>query len=122
MAYDPELTDRLRHALVHLDGIKEQRMMGGVCFMRNGHMICGANCSKSEGRRFMFRIGKDNQDKALQRNGAVPMEMGGRVMRGRVFVDHEVCPDPILGEWIALARSFVDALPPKPEKKPKKKR
>lgn len=119
MAYDEELTNRLRNALSHLDGIKEQRMMGGVCFMLNGHMIGGADCSKSEGRRFLFRVGKENQENALKRKGAVAMEMGGRIMRGFVFVDREDCPDPVLDEWIALARTFVETLPPKPEKKKK---
>ena len=119
MAYDEELTGRLRNALAHLDGISEQRMMGGVCFMLRGHMIAGADCSKSEGRRFMFRVGKDNQVKALKRKGACAMEMGGRVMRGLVFVNHEACPDAVLDEWITLAQSFVEALPPKPEKKKK---
>jgi hypothetical protein len=119
MAYDEELTDRLRTALSHLDGISEQRMMGGVCFMLGGHMIAGADHSKSEGRRFMFRVGRDNQEKALKRKGAYAMEMGGRLMRGFVFVNHEACPDPVLNEWIALARTFVEALPPKPKKKKK---
>lgn len=119
MAYDKDLTDRLRRALSHLDGVSEQRMMGGVCFMLRGHMIAGADCSKAEGRRFMFRVGKENQEKALKRRGARAMEMGGRVMRGFVFVDHEACPDPVLDEWIALARSFVEALPAKPGKKKK---
>jgi hypothetical protein len=119
MAYDEELTGRLRNALAHLDDVTEQRMMGGVCFMIGGNMIAGADCSKSEGRRFMFRVGKDNQEKALKRKGAVAMEMGGRIMRGFVFVDHEDCPDPALAEWIAMARSFVETLPPKPEKKKK---
>jgi hypothetical protein len=119
MAYDEELTDRLRNALSHLDGLREQRMMGGVCFMQHGNMICGADCSKTEGRRFMFRVGKDNHAKALKRKGAAAMEMGGRVMQGFVFVDHEACPDPVLEEWIALARSFVDTLPPKAETKKK---
>lgn len=119
MAYDEELTNRLRGALSRLDGIREQRMMGGVCFMLNGNMIAGAGCSKSEGRRFMFRVGKDNQEQALRRKGAIAMEQGGRIMRGFVFVDHQACPAPVLDEWIALARSFVETLPPKPEKKKK---
>lgn len=119
MAYNEELTLRLRNALAKLDGITEQRMMGGVCFMLNGNMICGADCSKSGGRRFMFRVGKDNQETALKRKGATAMEMGGRLMRGFVFVDHEACPDPVLDDWIAFALSFVGSLPPKPEKKKK---
>ena len=119
MAYDEELTNRLRNALAHLDGVTEQRMMGGVCFMINGNMIAGADSSKSEGRRFMFRVGKDNQDQALKRKGAAAMEMGGRIMRGFVYVRYEDCPDPVLAEWLALARSFVDTLPPKPGKKKK---
>lgn len=119
MAYDEELTNRLRNALAPLEGVTEQRMMGGVCFMIDGNMIAGADNSKSEGRRFMFRVGKDNQEKALKRKGAAAMEMGGRIMHGFVFVRHEDCPDPVLDKWLALARSFVETLPPKPGKKKK---
>lgn len=113
MAYDEDLTTRFRQTLDGLDGISERRMMGGVCFMVNGNMLGGADRPKDGKRRFMFRVGKDNQTKALQRPGARIMEMGGKRMNGFIFVDAENCNDQALEAWIDVALSFVTTLPAK---------
>ena len=107
MAYDPEITERLRRALDGQGAISEKRMMGGVCFFLNGNMLGGADRNKGGVRRFMFRVGKDKMDEALERPGAMPMDMGGRRMGGFVFVDAETCGDGALNAWIELARTFV---------------
>ncbi|EKF17873.1 TfoX/Sxy family protein [Nitratireductor pacificus] len=117
MAYDEELTARLRAALEGLVGLVEKRMMGAVCFMVDGNMICGADRAKTGERRFLFRVGKDHQDEALARPGAKLMEMGGRTMSGFIFVDAEDCGDDALRSWVALALDFVGTLPPKTEAK-----
>ncbi len=113
MAYDEELTERFRQALKGVPGTSEKRMMGAVCFFVNGNMLGGADRSKEGVRRFMFRVGRDNVEEALSRPGAAAMEMGGRRMRGFVFVGEEHCDAAALDGWIALARAFVDHLPPK---------
>ena len=113
MAYDEELTSRFRSALGELERIREERMMGGVCFMVNGHMVGGADRQKDGTGRFMFRVGKENQAEALQRPGATVMEMGGRRMGGLIFVEAEGCGDEALKGWVELALSFVHTLPPK---------
>ncbi|MGI9491074.1 MAG: TfoX/Sxy family protein [Geminicoccaceae bacterium] len=113
MAYDEDLTNRFRHALNGLDDVEEKRMMGGVCFMVNGNMLGGAHREKDGHRRFMFRVGKDNQAEALRRPGAKAMEMGGRRMGGFIFVDAEACDDKALKSWIDFALIFVAALPAK---------
>ena len=112
MAYDEILTERFRNALGHPSAV-EKRMMGGVCFMLNGNMLGGADRTKDGDRRFMFRVGKDNEDEALSRPGAMVMEMGGRRMSGLIFVDADKCDEAQLKSWIALARGFVDTLPAK---------
>jgi len=113
MAYDEELTDRFREALGGLPGVSEKRMMGGVCFMLDGNMIGGADRPKTGARRFMFRVGKDNHADALKREGAEPMEMGGRRMRGFIFVEADGLDEAGLKDWISLALGFVTTLPPK---------
>ncbi|MBL4757945.1 MAG: TfoX/Sxy family protein [Rhizobiales bacterium] len=113
MAYDEDLTNRFRDALEgHVD-ISEKRMMGGICFLLSGNMIGGADRTKEGERRFMFRVGKDNEAEALSRTGAAIMEMGGRRMGGMVFVEEEACDEAALKNWVALALSFVSTLPPK---------
>ncbi|MEP2990167.1 MAG: TfoX/Sxy family protein [Parasphingorhabdus sp.] len=113
MAYDEVTTIRFRNALGIMEGLSEKRMMGGICFLLHGNMIGGADQSKDGAGRFMFRIGKDNQDKGNAMPLAQPMEMGGRLMSGLFFVDAGDCDDELLRRWIALALSFGKDLPHK---------
>ena len=113
MAHDELLAQRLREAIGERSGLSEKRMMGGVCFMVEGHMLGGANRQKDGSGRFMFRVGKNNEAEALTRTGAIPVEKGGRRMGGMVFVDEAACDGAALKSWVALALSFVGALPPK---------
>lgn len=113
MAVDETLNARFRDALGDLPGVSEVRMMGGTCFLLHGNMLGGADRDKNGEARFMFRVGKDNEEEALSRPGAIPMEFGKRRMGGLVFVDSALCDDADLKSWIALAESFVGTLPPK---------
>lgn len=89
-------------------------MMGGVCFMLRGHMVGGADMEKDTGiRRFMFRMGKDNQAVGEALPGAIPMVMGGRAMRGFFFVEEGSCDEDALSQWIKTTVDFVSQLPPK---------
>ncbi len=54
MAYDEGAAALLRDELVGTGEVREQKMFGGLCFMVNGHMVCGVH--KGGG---MFRVGKD---------------------------------------------------------------
>lgn len=83
-------------------------MFGGHCWMLNGNMLCGV-----EGSRFMFRVGKELEGKALALPGASPMDFTGRPMRGFVWVQAPHAEGKALDEWIDLAAVFVEALPPK---------
>ena len=69
-------------------------------------MIGGADRDQGGGqRRFMFRVGKDNEQEALSRPGAnIIVKMGGRRMGGMIFVDKGIAArEQALGEWITLA-------------------
>jgi hypothetical protein len=110
MAYNELLAMRFRDALGQRSGIVEKRMMGGLVFMLDGNML-GAVGQNAGVDRFMLRVGPDQVTEALSR-GAVQMEMGGRVMKGFVFVREADTTDS-LEDWIAMARRFVESLPPK---------
>ncbi len=113
MAHDELLSMRFRDALPPRKGYTEKKMMGALCFMLNGNMIGGADRTKDGQGRFLFRIGKDNYENALERKGARPMIMGGRTMSGFVFVDEKDCKAKALSDWIHLALAFVETLPKK---------
>ena len=113
MAVDAELNERFRAALDGLEGVSEQRRMGGTCFVLRGNMLGGADRAKTGERRFMFRIGKQNQEEALRRPGSSPIAFGGRRMGGMVFVDEAACDPATLRDWVALAAGFAGSLPPK---------
>ena len=61
MAYDPGHAEQMSDALVGTSGITEKKMFGGLCFMLNGHMVCGVH--KGGG---MARIGKIREAEALE--------------------------------------------------------
>jgi len=113
MALDEDLNDRLRAHLGKRSGLAEKKMMGGMCFLLNGHMICGADRTKEGERRFIFRVGKDNHDRANALPGAMPMIQGGRVMSGLFFVGDDDASDEVLDTWLDLAVSHALTLTPK---------
>jgi TfoX N-terminal domain len=112
MAYHEAHAERLRRALSGRRAITEKKMFGGVCFMLRDHMLCGTGW---EG--FLFRVGEEREAIALTRPGAKPMEIGGRKMRGFVWVDPAQCQARDLARWLALAEGYVAALPAKPSGK-----
>jgi TfoX/Sxy family transcriptional regulator of competence genes len=107
MPYDPRLADRMRAALARRPAISERAMFGSFCWMLNGNMLCGVEVG-----RFMFRVGKELETKALARPGAEPIVFSGRRMGGLVWVKEEACRGRALTSWIELASRFVGTLPP----------
>jgi TfoX/Sxy family transcriptional regulator of competence genes len=115
MAIDEKLANHLRAALADAD-VREVKMFGGLGFMLNGHMVAaGSN------RGLLVRVGEVGEEEAFGRKGAEPMIMGGRKMTGYVRVKGELDARAVKS-WMRLARAFVETLPPKAKKAPKKKR
>jgi hypothetical protein len=112
MAYDEELTQRMRAAIGEGSGFTEKRMMGGICFFLNGNMVGGADRSKEGERRFMFRLGKGNPA-AERLSGGMPVILGDRPMPGFFFVDADRCGDALLGQWLGAALDHARSLPAK---------
>lgn len=105
-----EMADRVRHILIDDLNISEKKMFGGVCFMLNGNMLCGP----VKNGDMMFRVGKEQEEEALKRDGAREMDFTGRPMKGFVFVSNESLEeDKRIYEWLVLATNFVGKLPAK---------
>jgi len=107
---EADLENRVRALLGNTPAVREVRMFGGLCFMRNGNMVV----STMKDGELLVRTGPEGREAALKRPGARPMAMNGREMKGYVIVSASHLGDTALREWIALATVFVDGLPPKP--------
>ena len=115
------LADELRRRLaVAAKGpraaLSEKRMFGGVCFLLNGNMLCGAGKNG-----YMIRTDPAGVAEAERLPGGEPVVMQGRPMRGFFWVDPKACDANALGRWVALAQDYVGAMPPKAAKKAKRK-
>ena len=109
MAYDPGHAEQMSDALVGTSGITEKKMFGGLCFMLNGHMVCGVH--KGGG---MARIGKIREAEALEMEGIEPLSFTGRKMGGMVDVSEDVLGcDERLRQIVEFALSYAKSLPPK---------
>ncbi|WP_283646622.1 TfoX/Sxy family protein [Marinovum algicola] len=114
MAYDPGHETLLREDMGEALGprvveLSERKMFGGLCFMLNGNMLCGVH---RDG--LMYRVGKENADRALALEGAHPMAFTGRPMGGMIeLYEDDLDRDTTRQGLMALALDFVDALPPK---------
>lgn len=111
MAASERLLQQVRTALAAERGVTEVKMFGGVCFMFRGHMLCGV-----ESDRFMLRVGPEHEAKALSLAGASPMDFTGRPLKGFVYVE----AGRRLAPFLALALSYVSALPAKKNAKKRK--
>jgi TfoX/Sxy family transcriptional regulator of competence genes len=109
MAYDERLAERIDAALAGRDDVRERKMFGGIAFMVSGNLCCGAL-----GEDLIVRLGEDGGDAALDEPHTRPMDVGGRAMKGWVFVAPAgVADDAALRGWVDRALAFVATLPPK---------
>jgi hypothetical protein len=109
MARDRELEDIVRADLGLRAGLSEKPMFGGLAWLLDGNLLCGA---RKEG--MLARLGKGNDAWALETAGVAPMIMGERIMEGWVRASPEACSDDALRRrLISEALAFVDTLPPK---------
>jgi hypothetical protein len=84
-------------------------MFGGWAWLLNGNLLCGA---RDDG--VLFRLGKGNDQWALDVDGIAPMISRGRRMSGWVRVAPEAFGDDTLARrLIDSALAFVRSLPPK---------
>lgn len=96
MAYSEQLAERVRALLSDRDDVVERRMFGGLTFMVRGHMCCGV-----QGEELIVRLDASDEDAALARPHARPMDFTARRMAGFVTV----APDGLKGRAL---RGWVD--------------
>jgi len=109
MAYDEELSEKLRAVFEDHPDIEEKKMFGGLAFMLSGNMCVGINDSM-----LMARVGPDQYETALTKTYAREMDFTGRSMKGFVYVTPEgISEDEDLRFWTDLCEQFVSSLPPK---------
>ena len=109
MAYDDGHAEQMRDALGSDHVFTEKKMFGGLCFMLNGHMVCGVH--KGGG---MARVGKLAEEDALRIKGITPLSFTGRKMGGMVDVSEDVLgADDRLRQIVEMALSYAKSLPPK---------
>src|SRR5579859_5388787 len=104
MAYNQDVADRLRKALVDVSGIKEQEKMGGVSFMLHGKLLVRAH---SDGN-MMLRCEPDLTDELLQKKGVKRFEMKNKpLMNGWLLITAEGLESKNdLDSWIGIALEF----------------
>ena len=102
MAYNEQLTERIRKALAHLPNVEEKKMFRGVTFMVNNKMCISAGDDK-----IMCRIDPSLHEEALKRKGTETVKMRGREYKGYVYVNEEaIRSKKDLDHWISLALEF----------------
>ena len=109
MAYDEGLAELIRSDLEDEPGVTEKKMFGGLCFLKDGNMVCGVHRGGG-----MARVGKAREAEALGMPGIAPLSFTGRKMGGMVDVSEEVLADDTRRAGIvALALEYARSLPPK---------
>jgi hypothetical protein len=87
-------------------------MFGGLTFMVGRHMCCGVH-----GNEFIVRLHADDEDAALARPDARPMDLTARPMRGFVTVAPDGLNGQALRRWVGLAVAHAETQPPKQPKR-----
>ena len=103
MAYNEKLADRVREIIYLTHKItEEKKMFGGLCFMVNDKMCVGV-----EKDRMMVRIDPDKYDEVMEKEGCLPMDFTGKIMKGFVFVDEAALnTNKKLEYWVKLALEY----------------
>jgi TfoX/Sxy family transcriptional regulator of competence genes len=103
MAYNEKLADRVREMIAVTHNItEEKKMFGGLCFMVNDKMCVGV-----EKERLMVRFDPVKYDEVMEKEGCMPMDFTGKIMKGYVFVDIAALnTKKKLEYWIKLALDY----------------
>lgn len=102
MAYSEILVERVRDAFAGMPTVEEKKMFGVLCFMVDGKMCV---CVGQD--EIMYRIGSDNLEAALQKEGTHAMMQNRRMMKGSVFVNEKaIQSQKDFDYWINLALEF----------------
>ncbi len=102
MAYNEQLANRIREALVDQTDVEEKKMFKGLCFMVNGKM-----CLCASGDEMLCRIGPDMFEQALETNHVRGMLRNGKPLKDFVFVGPEAMrTQQQFQYWVNAALAF----------------
>jgi len=103
MAYNEKLANRVREIIATTHNITaEKKMFGGLCFMVNDKMCVGV-----ESERLMIRLDPEVYEEEMEKEGCLPMDFTGKIMKGYVFVDAAVVnTKKQLDYWLQLALAY----------------
>ncbi|MFM9908246.1 MAG: TfoX/Sxy family protein [Chitinophagaceae bacterium] len=103
MAFNEKLADRTRAIIAQTHKkVEEKKMFGGLCFMVNDKMCVGV-----EKERLMLRIDPEIYHMVIEKEGCIPMNFTGKIMKGFVFVNQDVLnTQKKLDYWIQLALAY----------------
>jgi TfoX N-terminal domain len=109
MARDRGLEELILDDIGALPGLSDKKMFGGLAWMLDGHLLCGA---RDVG--MMVRLGKGNDGWALDLPDVALMVMSGKQMPGWVRAGPDACADDETRKRLLdAAIAFVRTLPPK---------
>jgi TfoX/Sxy family transcriptional regulator of competence genes len=109
MAYNEELTERIRARLKLRRDVVEKKMFGGIGFLVNGNMACGVN--KQD---LVLRLSEADFENALKQPHVRIFDMTGRPMKGWILVSSGgYKSDKSLQGWIEKGITFAQSLPRK---------
>ena len=109
MSRDAGLEELIRQELGERPGLSEKPMFGGLAFLLDGHLLCGA---RNDG--MLVRLGKGNDGWALAIDGIELMVMGDRRMNGWVRAGPAAFGDDVLRRRLLdAALNFAGSLPAK---------
>ena len=103
MALNEKLNARVRELIAAAESkVEEKKMFSGLCFMVHDKM-----CVSVRDSHIMVRLDPAAAEAAVELPGAAQMTMGGKVMKGYVFVDEEVLgTKKQLAYWVDQALAF----------------
>lgn len=110
MAYDEDLTQRIRTLVATRSGLSEKKMFGGLAFLVGGNLAVAAS-----GRGgILVRVGPERSDQLVATTAASVAVMRGRPMPGWLRVDaDDLGTARQLRKWVDLGVGFTQSLPAK---------
>jgi TfoX N-terminal domain len=101
------LEELLENDLAGIRGLTQKAMFGGMAWLLNGNLLCGA---REDG--MLIRLGKNNDAWALKLPGVKRMEMQGRTLSGWLRAGEKAYADDALRtRLLTSALEFNRTLP-----------
>lgn len=113
MAYSDKIESKLDQYFYDFDEVTSKKMFGGLCYLWEGHMLCGI-----VGDELMLRVGPEQYPDLLDHADTREMDFTGKAMKGMLYLSEEgFATEEQLDFWIKRCMDFVTQLPPKKPKK-----